>query len=416
MGGGGMGGRGGGSREPPNTTELYETLGVDKDATKGAIKKAYHKLCRTHHPDKGGDEEEFKKIKAAYEVLSDPEKRERYNKYGLDGVSEDGGGGGAEDLFSAFFGGGGGGGRGRRRGPRKNASSKHALKVSLEDLYKGKTVKLAITRDVICEGCDGKGGAREATCSTCGGQGAVIQVRRMGNMVQQMQTVCPTCRGSGTDIAEEDKCKQCNGRKVKKSRDVLEVFVEPGMKHGQKIVFKGQADAKPGMEPGDMIFIIQEKKHPRFKRQGINLVYQHHITLQEALCGSKFVLTHLDERELMISTPPGMVIKPGSLKGIRGEGMPIKGNQFEKGLLFIHYIVDMPDASVITPQVSAALSAVLPAGEPVPEDEPEELETVTLTEMDPDESFRATQRAGREAYDSDDDEHRPQRGVQCAHQ
>lgn len=201
-------------------------------------------------------------------------------------MEDNGGGGGAEDIFSAFFGGGGGGGR-RPRGPRKNASAKHPLRVSLVDLYKGKTSKLAITRDIICTTCDGKGGAREATCSTCGGQGQVIQVRRMGPMVQQIQTACPTCRGTGTDIADEDLCTDCHGRKVKKARKVLEVYVEPGMKHGSKIVFPGEADAKPGMEPGDMIFVVQEKEHPKFKRQGINLVYQHHITLREALCGCK---------------------------------------------------------------------------------------------------------------------------------
>jgi len=207
------------------------------------------------------------------------------SQYGKEGLEEGGGGGGAEDIFSAFF--GGGGGRRGPRGPRKNESARHALKVSLEDLYKGKTTRLAVTRDILCTTCDGKGGSREATCSTCGGQGQVIQVRRMGNMVQQMQTVCPKCRGTGTDISPEDRCNDCHGRKVKKNKKTLEVFIEPGMKHGQKIVFPGEADAKPGYTPGDMIFIIQEKKHPKFKRTGTNLVYQHHITLQEALVGSE---------------------------------------------------------------------------------------------------------------------------------
>ena len=272
-------------------------------------------------------------------------------QYGKEGLEGGGGGGGAEDILSAFFGGGGG----RRRGPtgpRKGPSVRHPLKVSLADLYKGKTARLAVTRDVLCEVCDGKGGSREATCSTCGGHGQVIQVRRMGNMVQQMQTTCPKCRGTGTDMAEEDKCKSCNGRKVKRAKKTLEVHIEPGMKHGQKIVFPGEADAKPGYLPGDMVFVIQEKEDARFKRNGSNLVYQHRITLREALVGSQvrrngvdttcdarvltcchtrqFVLEHLDGRKLLVKTPPGMVVKPGSLKGIRGEGMPLKGNQFTK--------------------------------------------------------------------------------------
>ena len=156
----------------------------------------------------------------------------------------------------------------------------------------------------------------------------------------------------------------------------------------------------------------------------------------------QFVLEHLDGRKLLVSTPPGMVIKPGSLKGIRGEGMPIKGNRFDKvcrvpesavgkrrahvlacacvcvgqGVLFIHYVVDMPEPSVLTPQVRAALSAVLPGGEPV--EESDEMQRCALVEMDPDESFRATQRAGGEAYESDDEDTHGRRGggVQCAQQ
>ncbi len=165
---GGMGGRPSGG--DVDTTKLYETLGVDKSASKKDIRKAYMKLSREHHPDKGGDEHKFKEISAAYEILSDEEKRAQYDKYGLEGVSgDDAPSAGGEDLFSMFF----GGSRSRRAaGPRKGPSVNHPLKVSLEDLYNGKTVKLAVNRKII------QGTPTE--CEKCKGQGAIMEVRQIG--------------------------------------------------------------------------------------------------------------------------------------------------------------------------------------------------------------------------------------------
>lgn len=265
-GGGGFGGppRGGGG--PVDTTKLYETLEVEKDATPKEIKKAYFRLSKTHHPDKGGDEHKFKEISAAYEILSDPEKRKAYDQYGLEGVAdEDGGGrGGQEDLFSMFFG-GRGGGRGSR-GPRKGPSFNHPVKVSLEDLYNGKTVKLAINRKVII------GDSKQ--CERCQGQGAVMEVRQIGpGMITQMQRQCSTCDGQG-HIA-----------KTKNERKVLEVHVEKGMKNNTKVTFRGAADETPGMEPGDVNFVIQEKEHHLFKRKGADLLITKEISLNQALTG-----------------------------------------------------------------------------------------------------------------------------------
>jgi DnaJ family protein A protein 2 len=269
---GGRGGRGGGSDEPVDTTKLYETLEVDKNATDKEIKKAFRRLSRQHHPDKGGDEHQFKEINAAYEILSDPEKRELYDKYGLEGVNEDGHGGpGGEDLFSMFF---GGGRRSGRSGPRKGPSVNHPLKVSLEDLYNGKTVKLAVNRKVIV------GDVTE--CKDCRGQGMVMEVRQIGpGMITQVQRSCGTCGGQG------------NTAKTKNERKVLEVHVDKGMKDGQKIVFRGMADEKPGMEAGDINFIIQEKDHDLFKRKNADLLVTKELTLNQALCGFK-VSTRFD--------------------------------------------------------------------------------------------------------------------------
>jgi DnaJ family protein A protein 2 len=156
-GGGAGGSRGARGGKDVDTTKLYETLGVEKGADEKEIRKAYRKLAVKHHPDKGGDEAKFKEISAAYEILSDADKRAKYDKFGLDGVSDDSPGHTSDDLFSMFF----GGGRSRSSGPRKGEDLNHPLKVSLEDLYNGKTVKLAINRSVLvgeskmCTACDG---------------------------------------------------------------------------------------------------------------------------------------------------------------------------------------------------------------------------------------------------------------------
>jgi DnaJ family protein A protein 2 len=265
--GGGTPGRGGGgSGVPLDTTKLYETLEIPKDATQKQIKKAYYTLSKLHHPDRGGDEHKFKEMAAAYEILSDPKKRKAYDTYGLDGVKDDAEGAArrGEDLFSMFFGHGGGGGR--SSGPRKSPSVNHPIKVSLEDLYNGKTVKLAVNRKIIV------GDVKQ--CEKCHGQGAVMEVRQIApGMVTQMQRTCPDCEGHGSI------------GKTRPERKVLEVHIEKGMSHNAKVTFAGMADELPGMEAGDVNFIIQEKEHDLFKRKGADLLATKEISLNQALCG-----------------------------------------------------------------------------------------------------------------------------------
>ena len=262
---GGAGGARGGVPKDVDTSKLYETLEIPKTATTAEIKKAYRNLSRVHHPDKGGDEHKFKEINAAYEILSDPDKRAKYDKYGLEGVSDESGRSGGEDLFSMFFGGGRGGGS-ADRGPRKGPSIQHPLKVSLEDLYNGKTVKLAINRKVIV------GDASD--CNKCNGRGMILEVRQLGpGMIQQMQRSCNDCGGQGT------KAESKNERKI------VEVHVEKGMINGQKITFRGLGDEVPKMEPGDIHFVVQEKEHSLFKRKGADLLLTKEVSLNQALCG-----------------------------------------------------------------------------------------------------------------------------------
>ena len=178
---GGMPGRGGPPKEVDNT-KFYKTLGVDKDADFSTIKKAYFKLARTHHPDRGGDKEKFQEIQGAYEVLSDREKREMYDKYGEDGLKEGGGpgAGGMGDLFDLLS--GGGGRRQQQQGPKKGKPVMHPLKCTLEEIYAGKSTKIAVNRERICQVCDGKGGADGAVqkCTTCRGRGIVTRMVQLG--------------------------------------------------------------------------------------------------------------------------------------------------------------------------------------------------------------------------------------------
>lgn len=359
--GGGFGGMGGmgGPKGPVDNKAYYDILGLTKDCSEADVKKAYRALARKHHPDKGGDVEKFKELSTAAEVLSDPKKRELYDKYGKEGVEQGGGEHhSANDIFSQFF----GGGRGHS-GPQKGEDIVHPIKASLEDLYNGKTTRLAINRNRLCEDCDGRGGkaGAEKTCNECNGRGMKISMRSLGpGMVQQIQSACGNCKATGKIMDEKDKCTSCKGKKVYKDRKVLEVVLEKGMKDGQKIRFSGEADELPDTVPGDVIFVIQEKPHELFKRKGADLVYTMNLELSEALCGFTKTITHFDGRVLAVNSRPGQIIKPDALKVIQGEGMPYHGNPFTKGRLFILFKVNFPASLSVT--AVNAIKQALPAG------------------------------------------------------
>merc|ERR1719389_1492374 len=274
MGGGGKGGR---SNKNVDTTKFYKLLEVEKNASEAEIKKAYRKLAVKHHPDKGGDPEKFKEITRAYEVLSDSEKRAKYDRGGEDALDNDGGD--PSDIFEAFFGGGGrrgGGGGGRKR--QKTKDVQQPLKVTLEQLYCGNTKKMAITRQVI----EKKKGVQE--CSECDGRGVKVEVVRMGPMIQQMQSACSACGGQGKSF------------KTKADREVLEVHIQKGSPDNHKVVFREMADEHPDMDTGDVIFVLKQQPHALFKRRGADLFIEREISLVEALCGFEMDITHLDGR------------------------------------------------------------------------------------------------------------------------
>ncbi|CAN6477970.1 unnamed protein product [Victoria cruziana] len=405
-----------------DNTRYYEILGVPKTASQDELKKAYRKAAIKNHPDKGGDPEKFKELAQAYEVLSDPEKREVYDQYGEDALKEGMGGGGSFhnpfEIFESFFGGGFGGGSSRGRRQKRGEDVVHTLKVSLEDLYNGTSKKLSLSRNVLCPKCKGKGSKSGASgrCSGCQGSGMKVSIRQLGpGMIQQMQHVCPECRGSGEIISEKDRCGQCKGEKVVQEKKVLEVHVDKGMQHGQKIVFQGEADEAPDTVTGDIVFVLQLKDHSKFKRKYDDLYVEHSLSLTEALCGFQFALAHLDGRQLLIKSHPGEIIKPGQYKAINDEGMPHYQRPFVRGKLYIHFNVDFPDA--LSPDQCRTLETVLP---PRPSNhltdmELDECEETTLHDVNIEEELRRKQQQQQqEAYDEDDEASGPR--VQCAQQ
>uniref|UniRef100_A0A0E0KGV5 J domain-containing protein n=2 Tax=Oryza TaxID=4527 RepID=A0A0E0KGV5_ORYPU len=409
-----------------DNTKYYEILGVPKTASQDDLKKAYRKAAIKNHPDKGGDPEKFKELAQAYEVLSDPEKREIYDQYGEDALKEGMGGGGSHvdpfDIFSSFFGpsfGGGGSSRGRRQ--RRGEDVIHPLKVSLEDLYNGTSKKLSLSRNVLCAKCKGKGSKSGASmrCPGCQGSGMKITIRQLGpSMIQQMQQPCNECKGTGESINEKDRCPGCKGEKVIQEKKVLEVHVEKGMQHNQKITFPGEADEAPDTVTGDIVFVLQQKDHSKFKRKGDDLFYEHTLSLTEALCGFQFVLTHLDNRQLLIKSNPGEVVKPDQFKAINDEGMPMYQRPFMKGKLYIHFTVEFPDS--LAPEQCKALEAVLPPkpASQLTEMEIDECEETTMHDVNniEEEMRRKQAQAAQEAYEEDDEMPGGAQRVQCAQQ
>jgi len=398
-------------------TKYYDLLDVSPNVSESELKKAYRKKALKVHPDKGGDPELFKEITHAYEVLADPQKRDTYDARGEAGLQEGGGMGGMDphDLFSSLFGGGGGffggGGSSRNRGPRRTKDLVHRISVSLEDLYKGKTTKLALTRHVICSKCNGKGGMKEGAvrkCSGCGGAGVKTTIRQMGPMIQQFQSACNDCDGSGEQINPKDRCKVCLGKKVVSEKKHLEVHIDKGMKNGSQVTFHGESDQSPDAESGDVIIVVEEKPHDRFKRNENELYIEIEVDLLTALAGGQFAIKHLDDRVLIVNLVPGEVIKHGQTKVIQGQGMP-SVRHHEPGDLFVHFSVLFPDQ--IDPSVVPHLEAALPARTPIPKfPKGLHMEEVDLSDLD------ARQQRFANGPDSmDEDEERPA-GVQCAQQ
>jgi DnaJ homolog subfamily A member 2 len=357
--GGFPGGRMDEEEKEVDTQELYDVLGVAKDASEQEIKKAFRKLTLLHHPDKGGDENKFKEINAAYEVLANAEKRALYDKHGLEGVKNGGGGGGGFDDIFSMFGQRGGGGGGRQKAKQKVKRTRREVEITLEDVFAGKMIQLDHTKTVICEDCDGKGGEGVQKCKDCDGNGQVIKTVQIGpGMYQRAQMACAKCKGEGEIIDQKKVCKKCKGKKVYDQSKKVDVSIEPGCPSGHTITYRGEGNEIPGAEAGDLEIEISVKKHKIFTRSGADLTLEKEITLKQALLGFNFTVKHLDGKDLLISTIQGEVLEDGAVKSVKGKGLPFHKDQMSKGNLTIKFKVKFPKGTDLSEDVRKALEKV----------------------------------------------------------
>jgi len=417
-------------------TKLYDLLGVKPDVDANQLKKSYRKLAMKYHPDRNAGnaeaQEKFKEISAAYEILSDESKRNLYDRAGEEGIKSGGGFSGRspfsmfEDLFGGDggfpFGGGFSHGGGRRGGgrARRGKDIVHELPISLEQMYKGCTKKMALQKQVLCRTCNGEGVDAKYVdrkdkilkCDHCKGRGVVIKVMQLGpSMVTQTQSQCTRCEGEGDQINPKFKCHTCNGSKIGKERKVLEVHVNRGMKDGQKISFHGEGDQEPEIEAGDVHFVLRQKPHECFQRKGDDLMMPMEIDLVDALCGLRRMVTTLDDRRLIICSCKGEIIRPDDTKCIDNEGMPKNGNEYVRGKLYIKFSIKFPENSWTRSIDLSMLEKMMPnrtiQHAPSIMEDDEETEEVFI------EDFHA--HSSRNNYEEDDESeggHGPQ-GVQC---
>jgi len=403
------------------------------------------------HPDRGGDPEKFKEIAKAYEVLSDNDKRAAYDRFGEDGA-EGGGGGGPtspEDVLSMLFGGGmrraGGGGP---SGPPKTQDTVMKVTVSLADCYNGTTMNIPISSSTYER--DPEGNIADRAGNRCGTH---IHPAHGGERVPHVACwamVAVTVPPLPPPPPHSPVCAV--GRYTRKTTvRTVELSVEKGMKSGQRITFAGMGDTKPSCTPGDVVVVIEERPHESFQRRGADLIMKKEITLVEALTGARFVVEHLDGRKVLVSTKPGDVVAPDSVKEVPDEGMPVYGTSHVKGALFVQFDVSavhgwgwgggggserglsfghapslhslrvsqvkFPERLELTEAMRRVIGGILPGPETPP---PAGGAGFVEAELrDPDmEARRARERLAKDAYDSDEDHGGGGGGqrVQCAQQ
>ncbi|ORX71380.1 DnaJ-domain-containing protein [Linderina pennispora] len=355
-----------------SSQSYYDVLGVEPTATDSDIKKAYRKLAMQYHPDKNPEgADQFKEISHATAPMGMP-------SGGADGF-------GFNDMYSEFFDQGGM----FNMPPRGPRAERHPLGVSLEDLYKGKRMRMKLVRSVPCKHCKGLGGKKSVLrdCITCDGKGFRVAARQVGpGLISQQQVSCQACHGSGKIIPEKYRCRKCKGERVMDEKDTVEILIERGMADGQTILLQGKGDQEPGKEPADLMFVLQQKPHSVFERSGDDLVANVEIDLAEALCGlSRVLLTSLDGRGLHV-THAG-VIQPGDVVCIQNEGMPRAKRPARLGRFF-------PGRAW---KPSAELVSMLPKTRWPEPAKDAEVDAVTAKPISTDE-FKARVRANRHAF------------------
>lgn len=306
--------------------DYYQILGVSRDCEQTEIKQAYRRLARRYHPDvckEDGAEDRFKEISKAYAVLSDPQKRRKYDMYGEEGANGAAGGGGAPgdifDLFNQVFGGAGGpfGGQAQARG----SDLQYQVTIDLEGVLEGVDAEVEVSRQAECDDCGGSGaapGSAPATCDMCGGRGYVARERQtlLGRMATT--SACPRCEGRGTVVT--DPCETCDGRGVTRSTQSVLVAIPPGIHDGQRIRMAGHGDVPPGGGiPGDLLIGVRVQNHPEFTRQDRDLLMELELSFSQAALGDTVTVPTLTG-ETEVTVQPGA--QTGETIRLDGQGLP----------------------------------------------------------------------------------------------
>jgi DnaJ-class molecular chaperone len=398
-------------------THLYDILGVDAEASDQDLKRAFRKKAVECHPDRNPDDpdatEKFQQLSEAYDILKDSEKRRVYDQFGAEGLRHEGGGGSFDDVLRHLF----------NIAPERAANrprtrdTHYELTVTLEELYNGAIKTITNSRRIPCYTCKGSGckpGTSPHSCEHCNGQGQVLAMQSVPGGYVRTIVPCPGCEGRGQSITDEDKCPECSGDYLIVENKEWEVHIDPGMESGDKIVFQGGSDEVPDADTGNLVVVVTEESHSHFERRHSDLLYTKTINLSEALFGANFVIVHLDNRQVIVKTDPSAIIQPSEVQVIRNEGMPMRGEPFQRGNLFVKYEIEFPDAENLTPELRAAIIKVSPMidGAHGLDMEAEDVVSVSPEPAELDE-FLEAKRADREhrneAYrsdggDSDDDE------------
>lgn len=325
-------------------TKYYELLEVPQTASTEEIKQSFRNLVIKNHPDKGGDAEKFKEITHAYEILVNTEKRAIYDRYGEEGLendfvtSDD-----FVDPFDEFS-----NSANKAKETKKVIKTEdihHDLPITLEELYKGVEKSFTINRTKICSSCKGYGAKNPGNvhkCKKCNGIGKILKGKFIDTeTLTGVEEICPDCKGEGTIIKKQDKCKVCNGKKTVRIKEVMKVIIKPGSEDGDTVKIVGCADELPHSLPGDIIFHIKEKDHQIYQRQGSDLLCVKTISLVDALTGVDFTIPHLNGENITIQSKPNDIYSFGAIRAVDSLGMPnIEGNGY--GRLFIKYKIEMP--------------------------------------------------------------------------
>lgn len=328
--------------------DYYAILGIERGASPDDIKKAFRKMAHKYHPDKkDGDEKKFKEANEAYQVLSNPQKRQQYDQFGSAGPQGAGGFGGFD--FSGFGGaqgfdfgdidlgdlfGGFGGGRSRAR-TKRGADLQARIVIDFSEAVFGSTKELSLDHRVTCSPCEGSGAMKDSalkTCPECQGQGQV-QTRMMGIFASVSE--CPTCHGKGK--VPEKKCGSCKGAGIVREKEKISFSIPAGIKDGDTLRISGRGEAIPGGSPGDLYVHISVTAHPSFSRKGLDLLCHHTISLSEAVLGTKHSITLLDGTKIEVKIPAATT--HGSVLRVAGKGIKAQGGQ---GNLLINIRIDIP--------------------------------------------------------------------------